>query len=74
MVGFCYYFISFRLFDMHSLAGVIIGSLGMINILTMYVIKRQGEICEPRISNMARGKLIWMVLAECYHQGSWGHL
>jgi putative ABC transport system permease protein len=63
---------SFRLFDVLSLIGVIIGALGVINTLTMNVIERQREIGGLRSLGMTRVQVIRMVLAEAFSLGVMG--
>jgi len=63
---------SFRLFDVLSLIGVIIGALGVINTLTMNVIERQREIGGLRSLGMTRGQVLRMVLAEALTLGLMG--
>jgi len=65
---------SFRLFDVLSLIGVIIGALGVINTLTMNVIERQREIGGLRSLGMTRGQVLRMVLAEALAMGFMGGL
>jgi putative ABC transport system permease protein len=55
---------SFRLFDVLTMIGVIIGALGVINTLTMNVIERQREIGGLRSLGMTRKQILRMVLAE----------
>jgi putative ABC transport system permease protein len=63
---------SFRLFDVLSLIGVIIGGLGVINTLTMNVIERQREIGGLRSLGMTRRQVLRMVLAEALALGTMG--
>jgi putative ABC transport system permease protein len=63
---------SFRLFDVLSLIGVIIGGLGVINTLTMNVIERQREIGGLRSLGMTRRQVLRMVLAEALTLGAMG--
>jgi putative ABC transport system permease protein len=63
---------SFRLFDVLSLIGVIIGSLGVINTLTMNVMERQREIGGLRSLGMTRRQVLRMVLAEALALGVMG--
>jgi putative ABC transport system permease protein len=63
---------SFRLFDVLTLIGVIIGTLGVINTLTMNVIERQQEIGGLRSLGMTRRQVLRMVLAEALALGVMG--
>jgi len=63
---------SFRLFDVLSLIGVIIGGLGVINTLTMNVIERKREIGGLRSLGMTRRQVLHMVLAEALTLGTMG--
>jgi putative ABC transport system permease protein len=63
---------SFRLFDVLNLIGVIIGSLGVINTLTMNVLERQREIGGLRSLGMTRRQVLRMVLAEALALGVMG--
>jgi putative ABC transport system permease protein len=65
---------SFRLFDVLSLVGVIIGVLGVINTLTMNVIERRREIGGLRSFGMTRRQVLRMVLAEALALGVMGGL
>ncbi len=63
---------SFRLFDVLSLIGVIIGALGVINTLTMNVLERTREIGGLRSLGMIRRQVLRMVLAEALALGVMG--
>lgn len=63
---------SFRLFDVLTLIGVIIGALGVINTLTMNVMERQQEIGGLRSLGMTRRQVLQMVLAEALSMGIMG--
>ena len=63
---------SLRLFDVLSLIGVIIGSLGVINTLTMNVLERTREIGGLRSVGMTRKQVVRMVLAEALGLGAMG--
>lgn len=63
---------SFRLFDVLSLIGVVIGSLGVINTLMMNVMERQREIGGLRSLGMTRSQILRMVLAEALTLGLMG--
>ena len=63
---------SFRLFDVLSLIGMIIGGLGVVNTLTMNVIERQREIGGLRSLGMTRRQVLHMVLAEALAMGVMG--
>jgi putative ABC transport system permease protein len=63
---------SFQLFDVLNLIGVIIGSLGVINTLTMNVMERQREIGGLRSLGMTRRQVLRMVLAEALALGVMG--
>lgn len=63
---------AFRLFDVLSLIGMIIGGLGVVNTLTMNVIERQQEIGGLRSLGMTRRQVVRMVLAEAMAMGAMG--
>ncbi len=63
---------AFQLFDVLTLVGVVIGTLGVINTLTMNVIERQREIGALRSIGMTRFQVIKMVLAESLAMGLMG--
>ena len=55
---------AFRMFDVVALISVAVGSLGVVNTLTMSVIERTQEIGMLRAIGTSRGQIIRMVLAE----------
>jgi putative ABC transport system permease protein len=63
---------TFQLFDVLSLIGVIIGSLGIINTLTMNVLERTREIGALRSIGMTKSKVLKMILAESFSMGLMG--
>jgi len=63
---------AFQLFDVLTLVGVVIGTLGVINTLTMNVIERQREIGALRSIGMTRYQVVRMVLAESLAMGVMG--
>jgi putative ABC transport system permease protein len=63
---------AFQLFDVLSLIGVIIGSLGIVNTLTMNVLERTREIGALRSIGMTKGKVIKMILSESFSMGLMG--
>jgi len=63
---------SYRLFDVLVFIGVIIGSLGVVNTLTMNVMERQREIGGLRSLGMTRRQVLRMVLAEALAMGIMG--
>jgi putative ABC transport system permease protein len=65
---------AFSMFDVMALIAVVIGSLGVINTLTMSVIERTQEIGMLRAIGMTRGQVIKMVLAEAGLMGLFGGL
>jgi putative ABC transport system permease protein len=52
------------MFDVVALISIVVGSLGVINTLTMSVIERTQEIGMLRAIGTSRGQIIRMVLAE----------
>ena len=65
---------AFSLFDVMALIAVAVGSLGVINTLTMSVIERTQEIGMLRAVGMTRGQVVRMVLAEAGLMGLFGGL
>ena len=63
---------AFRLFDVLSLIGVIIGGMGVVNTLTMNVLERHQEIGALRSLGMTRNQVTRMVLAEALALGIMG--
>jgi putative ABC transport system permease protein len=63
---------SFRLFDVLSIIGVVIGGMGVVNTLTMNVMERQREIGALRSLGMTRHQTTRMVLAESLALGIMG--
>ncbi|MFC1997947.1 ABC transporter permease, partial [Chloroflexota bacterium] len=55
---------AFRMFDVVGLISIAVGSLGVVNTLTMSVIERTQEIGMLRAIGTSRGQIIRMVLAE----------
>jgi putative ABC transport system permease protein len=55
---------AFRMFDVVALISILVGSLGVVNTLTMSVIERTQEIGMLRAIGTSRGQIIRMVLAE----------
>jgi putative ABC transport system permease protein len=55
---------AFRMFDVVALISIAVGSLGVVNTLTMSVIERTQEIGMLRAIGTSRGQIIRMVLAE----------
>jgi len=55
---------AFRMFDVMALISIVVGSLGVINTLTMSVIERTREIGMLRAIGTTRGQIVKMVLAE----------
>ena len=52
------------MFDVMALISIVVGSLGVINTLTMSVIERTQEIGMLRAIGTSRGQIVRMVLAE----------
>lgn len=63
---------SLALFNVLSLIGVVIGTLGVVNTLTMNVMERTREIGGLRSLGMSRRQVIRMVLAEALGLGMMG--
>lgn len=63
---------SLALFDVLSLIGAVIGTLGVINTLTMNVIERTREIGGLRSLGMYRRQIVRMVLSEAFALGVMG--
>jgi putative ABC transport system permease protein len=55
---------AFSMFDVMALISIVVGSLGIVNTLTMSVIERTREIGMLRAIGMTRMQIIRMVLAE----------
>lgn len=55
---------AFSMFDVMALISIVVGSLGVINTLTMSVIERTREIGMLRAIGTTRGQIVKMVLAE----------
>lgn len=55
---------AFSMFDVMALISIVVGSLGVINTLTMSVIERTQEIGMLRAIGTTRGQVLRMVLAE----------
>jgi putative ABC transport system permease protein len=55
---------AFSMFDVMALVSIVVGSLGIINTLTMSVIERTREIGMLRAIGTTRGQIVRMVLAE----------
>ncbi len=60
---------AFRMFDVMALISIVVGSLGVINTLTMSVIERTREIGMLRAIGTTRGQIVRMVLAEAALMG-----
>jgi len=60
---------AFRMFDVMALISIVVGSLGVINTLTMSVIERTREIGMLRAIGTTRGQIVRMVLAEAMLMG-----
>lgn len=63
---------AFRMFDVMALIAIVVGSLGVINTLTMSVIERTREIGMLRAIGTTRGQIVKMVLAEALLMGAIG--
>jgi putative ABC transport system permease protein len=55
---------AFSMFDVMALISIVVGSLGVINTLTMSVIERTREIGMLRAIGTTKGQIVKMVLAE----------
>lgn len=55
---------AFRMFDVMALISIVVGSLGVVNTLTMSVMERTREIGMLRAIGTTRGQIVRMVLAE----------
>lgn len=55
---------AFSMFDVMALISIVVGSLGVVNTLTMSVIERTQEIGMLRAIGMTRAQIVRMVLAE----------
>ncbi|MFL7869350.1 MAG: ABC transporter permease [Anaerolineales bacterium] len=60
---------AFSMFDVMALISIVVGSLGVINTLTMSVIERTREIGMLRAIGTTRGQIVRMVLAEALLMG-----
>jgi putative ABC transport system permease protein len=65
---------AFSMFDVMALIAIVVGSLGVVNTLTMSVIERTQEIGMLRAVGMTRGQVVRMVLAEAGLMGLFGGL
>ena len=65
---------AFSMFDVMAMIAVVVGSLGVVNTLTMSVIERTQEIGMLRAIGMTRGQIVKMVLAEAGLIGLFGGL
>ena len=63
---------AFSMFDVMALISIVVGSLGIVNTLTMSVIERTKEIGMLRAIGMTRSQIIRMVLAEAMLMGVLG--
>lgn len=63
---------AFSMFDVMALISIVVGSLGIVNTLTMSVIERTQEIGMLRAIGMTRLQIIRMVLAEACLMGVLG--
>jgi putative ABC transport system permease protein len=63
---------AFRMFDVLTLVSIVVGSLGVVNTLTMSVIERTREIGMLRAIGTTRGQIVRMVLAEAGLMGAIG--
>jgi putative ABC transport system permease protein len=65
---------AFSMFDVMALISIVVGSLGVVNTLTMSVIERTREIGMLRAIGTTRGQVVKMVLAEAALMGVIGGL
>jgi putative ABC transport system permease protein len=65
---------AFSMFDVMALISIVVGSLGVVNTLTMSVIERTREIGMLRAIGTTRGQIVKMVLAEAALMGAIGGL
>ena len=65
---------AFSMFDVMALISIVVGSLGVVNTLTMSVIERTREIGMLRAIGTTRGQIVKMVLAEAALMGVIGGL
>ncbi len=65
---------AFSMFDVMALISIVVGSLGVVNTLTMSVIERTREIGMLRAIGTTRGQIVQMVLAEAALMGVIGGL
>jgi putative ABC transport system permease protein len=63
---------AFSMFDVMALISIVVGSLGIVNTLTMSVIERTQEIGMLRAIGMTRAQIVRMVLAEAALMGVLG--
>ena len=63
---------AFVLFDVLSLIGVVIGSIGVINTLSMNILERTRELGGMRALGITRGQIMRMVLAKSLALGFMG--
>lgn len=63
---------AFSMFDVLALIAIVVGSLGVINTLTMSVIERNQEIGMLRAIGLTRSQIVKMVLAEAALMGGIG--
>jgi putative ABC transport system permease protein len=59
----------FALFDAVVVIAVLVGTLGVVNTLTMSIFERTREIALLRSLGMTRSQIVWMILAEALVMG-----